>query len=280
MKGEFQMRFCSISAFVWMSVSGCEPAPVGEPLQEAVQADEPAKVHQFAGGKSGGSSPLVDHGGTVLPASSVYAVYWGPSSDFPSDLQAGMDSLLTGFGGSSYLGIAQQYMRGASMSNVYQGAVADSSAPPSHAPTSAALGQEVCKLFPSPDPSGLYIVFTSNAPNIKYCAWHAKATCNGVTFQVAYMPNQAQLPSCSPYTAANLHCNGYSDGTVTIADSVAHEFMETVTDAHIDAWYDQNGQEIGDKCDYHYTTCVSLSNATSWQIQAEWSNAINGCQQQ
>src|SRR5947208_10875242 len=58
-------------------------------------------------------NPLIDHGGTVLPASRTYAIYWGTTGDFPVDLQSGMASLLSGFNGSSYLGIAQQYMRGA-----------------------------------------------------------------------------------------------------------------------------------------------------------------------
>jgi hypothetical protein len=144
----------------------------------------------------------------------------------------------------------------------------------------------VCKLFATPDPNTLYIVFTSNTPNISYCAWHDRTTCNGVTFEVAYMPNQAGLPGCSPYTASNWHCNSYSDATVSTADSVAHEFSETVTDPHIDAWYDKNGAEIGDKCNYVYSGCVVLPNNTpgltdsTWQIQSEWSNALNGCQQQ
>jgi hypothetical protein len=191
-----------------------------------------------------------------------------------------MATLLGGFNGSSYLGIAQQYMRGAPISSAYVGSVSDPSTPPQSAPNTAALGNEVCKLFANPDPSTLYVVFTSNAPNIQYCAWHDKATCNGVTFQVAYIPNQAQLPGCSPYTKSNLHCNTYSDGTVTSADSVAHEFMETVTDPHIDAWYDKQKQEVADKCNYVYSACVGLSNGSSWQIQSEWSNAIGGCQQQ
>jgi hypothetical protein len=97
---------------------------------------------------------------------------------------------------------------------------------------------------------------------------------------VAYVPNQAQLPSCSPFTKSNLGCNAYSDGTVSSADSVAHEFAETITDAHIDAWYDKSRAEIGDKCNFVYSACVSLPNGSRWQIQNLWSNAIGGCQQQ
>jgi hypothetical protein len=183
-------------------------------------------------------------------------------------------------GGSTYLGIAKQYMRGQSVASTYKGTVYDSSAPPAKAPKASDLGAEVCKLFASPDPNGIYFVFTSNAPNINYCAWHDFATCNGVTFQVAYIPNQALLPGCSPYTKSNLGCNTLSDGTVTSADSVAHEFMEAVTDPQINAWYDKRGMEIADKCNYVYYSCVTLANKTQWQIQSEWSNALNACQQQ
>jgi hypothetical protein len=190
-----------------------------------------------------------------------------------------MAALLGGFNGTGYLRVVEQYMRGTPVSSAYGGSLVDSSAPPSRAPSTAALGAEVCKLVAAPDPDTLYVVFTSNAPKVNYCAWHDKATCNGVTFQVAYVPNQAILSGCSPYTKSNLGCNSYSDGTVASADSVAHEFMETVTDAHIDAWYDATKAEIGDKCNYDYQACVNLTTGT-WQIQSLWSNAINGCQQQ
>jgi hypothetical protein len=62
------------------------------------------------------TSPLIDHSGAVLPASKTYAIYWGNTGGFPSDLQFGMVSLLSGFNRSSYLGIAEQYMRGAATS--------------------------------------------------------------------------------------------------------------------------------------------------------------------
>jgi hypothetical protein len=273
------MRIIPAAVVIALSLAGCA-ATADDPVEEEAGNVRTFAVDEQSLNKATKSSlPLLDHGGEVLPQSKTYAVYWGPASDFPSDLVAGMAALLGGFDGSSYLGIAQQYMRGAPISTAYAGAVFDASAPPSSAPNANALGSEVCKLFPNPDPSALYIIFTSNAPNIQYCAWHNKTSCNGVTFQVAYMPNQALLPGCSPYTRSNLGCNTYSDGTVTAADSVAHEFMETITDPLIDAWYDKKHGEVADKCNYDYQECVELSTG-AWQIQSEWSNALNGCQQQ
>jgi len=88
----------------------------------AHRAAEPAGA-QGGSKKSGG--PLIDHGGTVLTASATHAIYWGTAADFPSDLQTGMASLLRGLSRSSYLGIATQYMRGATPSTTYAGAVSD-----------------------------------------------------------------------------------------------------------------------------------------------------------
>ena len=223
--------------------------------------------------------PLVDHGGPVLTSSTTYAVFWGSASDFPSDEVQGVETMLEGFGGSSYLAIANQYMRGASATTSFGGSTYDTSSPPTHAPKASALGAEVCKLFSSPDPHGIYFILTSNLPNISYCAWHDSATCNGVTFEVAYMPNMAGDTGCSPYKVSNLGCNTYSEATVSLLDGLAHEYMESTTDPLISAWYDKNGQEVGDKCDYVYGSCVTLANDTTWQIQEEWSNAAGGCVQ-
>ena len=253
-----------------------EKIPLKQDYEEMLVDKE---AHKGPGGSSAASSPLIDHGGLLLPASKTWAIYWGTPANFPADLQSGISALLTGFNGSGYLGVAQQYMRGAPVSTTYMGSVPDTSAPPAKAPQTSEIGAEVCKLFPNPDPTAIYIVFTSNAPNVRYCAWHDMTTCNGVTFQVAYIPNQAQLSGCSPYLAKNLRCNSYSEGTVASADSVAHEFMEAITDPRLDAWYDKHGAEIGDKCNFVYQSCVSFPTG-SWQIQAEWSNAINACQQQ
>ena len=263
---------------VSLTACGGQDMPAGPPDQESLPVRAMETGTMRASKKAGG--PLLDHGGFLLASSTTYAIYWGRQSDFPADLESGMEALLSGLNHSSYLGIASQYMRGAALSTTYAGSTIDTSPPPKKPLSTNDVAAEVCKLFPTPDPEGLYIVFTSNAPNVNYCAWHTKATCNGVTFQVAYVPNQALLPECSPWVKADLGCNSYSDGTVTSADSVAHEFMEAVTDPHLDAWYDKNGAEIADKCNYNYQACVTLANKSSWQIQAEWSNAIAGCQQQ
>ena len=224
---------------------------------------------------------VIDHHGPVLPSSKQYFIFWGPPGDFPRDAMTGLTSLAQGLAGSSYLGIMQQYMRGASISTMYVNVASDLSAPPSHGPSTASIVNEACKAINSnsgwsADSNALYTVVTSNFPHINYCAWHASGTCNGTTIQVAYLPNASGVAGCDPGNLFN--CNGYSQGTRSMADSYAHEFSETITDPQGNAWYDQSGAEIGDKCNFNYSACVSLKTG-SWQLQKEWSNAISACQQ-
>jgi hypothetical protein len=223
-----------------------------------------------------GPSPLIDHGGPVLLHSNVVEIFWGPTSAFDPQLRPAMESLLGGMNGSAYLAVAQQYMRTATtISSTLGSSILDTSAPPSKALQPSGLGAEVAKLVATPDPNTIYFVFTSNMPHISYCAYHSTASANGVVVQVAYVP--LQPAGCSPLGSTNLHANSYDESVQASADSAAHEFMEAVTDPHLNAWYDKNGAEVADKCEYDYQGIVHLANRSTWQIQSEWSNALGAC---
>ena len=227
------------------------------------------------GGGGGGSVNLADHGGLVLPAPTVYTIWWGPSSAWSGDVQGGMASFFTGLDNSSYLNTASQYMRGAS-ATVASGSVGiDSSAPPRKVSPST-LGAEALKVFKTVDPNGVYFVFTSNFPSGGgFCAWHGPTTVNGTTISVAYMPNTTGVAGCDP---GNLYGVPGSQGLRSLANVTAHEFMESITDPLISAWYDNSGSEIGDKCAWMFSGPVTLSK-TSWQLQEEWSNSGSHCVQ-
>ena len=231
--------------------------------------------------KPSASSPLIDHGGKVLSSSSTYAIWWG-NSGFPADEQTAIPSLLQGFGGSGYLATAGQYLRGDTPTSTYIHAYADLSAPPAHGPSVNTIVNEVASVLTAhhltPDPNAIYFVFTSNFPKLNYCAWHSAGSISSVTVQVAYVPNTTGVTGCAlpgGYTANN----GLTQGTQSIADSTAHEFMEAVTDpVPTSGWADKNGLEIADKCETSYGSLVTLNNAkTSWQLQGEWSNTAGGC---
>ena len=247
-------------------------------MREATPHDAAAKgAHGH-----GGVSNLVDHGGPVLSSAHLYAIWWGSPGSFPSDAQSGLTDLLTNFGGSHYLQIAQQYMRGASLTTSFAGTFTDTSAPTNKANTTTIQG-EIQKVLgtSAPDPNGVYFVFTSNFPSsANYCAWHSAATVNGVAIAQAYMPNTAGIAGCDPGDLYN--ANSYSEGTRSLANVTAHELMEAITDklpsGSTYGWIDRNGAEIGDKCAWQFSNSVSVG-ATSWQLQEEWSNSASGCVQ-
>jgi hypothetical protein len=237
--------------------------------------------HIFApkGSRKSKAKNLIDHGGSVLPTSHVYAIYWGP---VPSDISDALFSFFSGFGGSSYANIMTQYMRGvppAPPASTYTSLPPDPSAPPSRSPSVSTIVNEVCASLGggAPDPAGVYFVITSNFPrSANFCAWHATGTCNGSSIAVAYLPNVTGVSGCG---VTSLGSNPFSNGGQSIANVAAHELSESITDQLINAWYDSSGQEIGDKCAWQFGSAVTLSNGIEWQLQEEWSNSNSGCVQ-
>jgi uncharacterized membrane protein len=240
------------------------------------------------------------HGGPVLSNSTTYTYWWGNPADFPADAQTGLEQFLAGLNGSSYLSIADQYMLGAKATTRFGGSLYDNSAPPSNTLSDAKATSDFAldiavHLYQflqangvKPDPTGIYFIVTSQfSPNPFYCAFHtALLSGTNVLFQFAYSPNSTgDFSSCEVEGVAHsadpyLAPNNYSAGTHAIVDSAAHEFMETITDPELNAWYaDSNGNEVGDACAYVFQNWVQLTNSTRWKIQEEWSNQVNGCLQ-
>ena len=224
----------------------------------------------------------------------------GHPADFPADAQTGLEQFLAGLNGSSYLSIADQYMLGAKATTRFGGSLYDNSAPPSNTLSDAKatsdfaldiavhLYQFLQASGVKPDPTGIYFIVTSQfSPNPFYCAFHtALLSGTNVLFRFAYSPNSTgDFSSCEVEGVAHsadpyLAPNNYSAGTHAFVDSAAHEFMETITDPELNAWYaDSNGNEVGDACAYVFQNWVQLTNSTRWKIQEEWSNQVNGCLQ-
>lgn len=250
---------------------------------ESDSTDDPNVLDFKDSHRSTSNNNLTDHGGNVLPTSNTYAIWWGNQSAFPTDAKSGLDAFFEGLNGSQLLSVSDQYMRGSTSASTFHTNWTDSSSsPPSHGPRVSTIVSEACRVIgrngQRPDPNGVYFVYTSNFPSgTNYCAWHSHGYCNGVDIKVAYMPNTTGIAGCDP---GDLYgCNSYSQGTRSLANVTSHEFMETITNPDLSAWYDNSGSEIGDKCAWQFNSCVTLTTG-SWQLQEEWSNAANGCVQQ
>jgi len=250
----------------------------------------PMKNSQSAAQAVAATVPLTDHGGPVLQNATTYAIYWGKQTSFPSDLKTAMPLFFEGFGGSVYSYILDQYMPAVFASSFDTTTVTDTTAAPTTSPATSKIVNEACKYIKSKtlpsDPidtatnsGGLYVVFTSTFPKgVSFCAWHSYGMCSGKEIAVAYIPNLTNQSGCNPGNLYN--ANTYSEGTRADANVLAHETSEAATDPELNAWYDSSGYEIGDKCAWIFSSAVTLANSTTWQLQEEWSNAINGCAQE
>ncbi len=225
-------------------------------------------------------------GGAVFANATTYALWWGNPGDFASDEREGIDDILRyGFEGSPYLALADQYLFGRKAKTHFGGNLFDTSAPPAQDPPTSEIVTEVFNVLSDngqkPDPSALYMVFTSNfPPQNDYCAFHDLGTGpDGTTIHIIFVPNSQNMSVCW-VQPPELSCNHHSNGLQAAANSVAHELMESITDPNIDAWVSlPTENEIGDPCNFVYKRCVTLANETVWQLQMIWSNKVSACVQ-
>ena len=64
--------------------------------------------------------------------------------------------------------------------------------------------------------------------------------------------------------------NGILDGVSIVA---GHEYAETVNDPHLNAYYDSDGGENGDKCAWLNLSNYKLANGYVFPMQPTWSNS-------
>ncbi|HVT58406.1 MAG TPA: hypothetical protein VHR45_08395 [Thermoanaerobaculia bacterium] len=139
------------------------------------------------------------------------------------------------------------------------------------------------------DSHGVYYVLTSaDVSEVTgfcslYCGWHSNGTISGTDVKFAFVGNPARCPgSCEGFPGSAPNGNAGADGMVSI---ITHELDESVTDPDGNAWYDSNGNEVGDKCNFDYggtytTVNGSAANvrfgARDFLVQRDWINANGG----
>jgi hypothetical protein len=223
-------------------------------------------------------------GGAVFPHPTVYVMWWGTPSDFPPDAQVGLVDFIHDLNGSTYLEIADQYFFGQKASIHFGGSFFDNSAPPIQDVPSADIVGEVYKVLTAngvtADPTALYVVYTSNFPiETYYCAYHDSVPApDGTVIHVIYVPNETffcETNAFDPLFSPDKH----SEATRAMANSTAHEVMESMTDPNFDGWANPAiGVEIGDPCNFIFQSWVPLADSRS-KIQEIWSNDAGGCVQ-
>ena len=224
-----------------------------------------------------GFSPnLVNHGGPIMTASVVQAIYWGTqwgNAGFTGDKETGLDTFYSGWGGSNYAKTTTEYTSSngkVSGAVTYNGHVVDTSAAATGSPSTAAIVAEVAKMITNPVSNGYYPVYVDTPRgNNGFCAWHDTGTVRGIQVQVAFFFNLDGDSGCDPQDPSTVH----SQGLEALANVSGHELSEAETDPHLNAWYDRQGNENADKCAWHFHLNSTFSNGSVWKIQGNWSNA-------
>src|SRR5262249_50269323 len=124
---------------------------------------------------------LTDLGGATIGETNVYAIWWGNRASFPADAMSGMDRFLSGFDGSGYLAVANQYV-GQKARTTFVGHLLYESPSPNHSPATEEVVSKVCSVLAdarqAPSSTALYLVFTDGFPEqADFCAWHDGGRC-------------------------------------------------------------------------------------------------------
>jgi hypothetical protein len=171
------------------------------------------------------------------------------------------------YGGST----TDSYSRGASLADADINAVVTSALTSNRLPT---------------DPNGLYMVMTSkdvsetNGFCTNFCGWHRSATINGANIKYGFVGDGDACPSsCQSDLGSSPNGDPGADG---MANVLAHELIEAVTDPGLNAWYvSGNGAEAGDLCAWNFGPTYSAANgsqanihlgARDYLLQQEWIN--------
>jgi hypothetical protein len=257
-------------------------SPASVPQHVHATRDESARRHG-AGTTSTSSAAMTFHGGNVLPHVAARVVLAGAKwrdPAFAADKITGLDSFYGGYGGSTYAATADEYIGANGLVGAalrYQGH--DAPLPASVDGTSmAAVANAACAEFASgsfqAETGGTqYIAVYSDMKrpaSVKYCAYHGAVSCSRQTVTVAFFWNLDADGGCG----AQDYITGHSPGLAALANVTAHELHEARTDPLINAWYDAQQNEVGDKCAWTFASpYVTFRNGSRWKLQAEWSNA-------
>ena len=260
-----------------------------------------------------GAAPAADngityHGGPIIYAQKVAAIYWSSGTIYPGGPAPGTtgsgsaDGSVVGFfmshlGGSPYYNINTTYYDGTGThiqnSVTYtQFWASNTNVPlPGMVVPDQLIQAQIVSGFTSGtltyDPNTLYLVFSDQLVNLGgefgliYCAYHGNFTWNGNDVKYAAMPHDIDFPDCN---ALNGSPNNDPAADAEV-NTLAHETEETNTDEDLNAWYDSSGNENADKCAWTFGSTYTTPNGATanmnlggkdFLVQQNWVNANGG----
>jgi hypothetical protein len=239
------------------------------------------------------------HGGPIMPgAVNLYYIWYGAwnfSSTPPDTSKTILETFATQIGGTPYFNINKTYTdstpAAVSGSVKFVKSIIDTGSQGA-ALSDASVGNIVANAISSGklpvDDNGVYFVLTSPEVNetsgfcTQYCAWHTYGTLNSHDIKYGFVGSPARCPSACSAQSTSPNGNMAADG---MANLIAHELSESVSDPKLNAWFDRRGMENADKCAWTFGTTKTASNGsqynvtfgtTSYLLQRNWLNAKGG----
>ena len=228
-----------------------------------------------------GSGNIIYHGGPVLQTVNLYKIYYGnwsnPCASFDTSTAGVLNNFLNTVGSSSWYKTTTSYYSVAGSAKSFVSNTVNNtgciSVPSSTLGTSfdAATGNQISTIVQNQitaqswpaNSNDLYFVFTS--PDISVsgfktsmCGYHTYTNSGANTVQYSFVGDSGNSASCvsSSILSASPNANPTADGMASV---VAHELVETVSDPRLNAWFDNGGNENGDKCGWIFGNSFTVN---------------------
>ena len=264
--------------------------------------------------------PLEYWGGPVMSSNTNYVIYWDPkgAEKYAKKFTGGVNKYFKDIAADSGLktnveSVSAQY--GADYVSAFGGQIKDKDPFPANGCNKAAIcltdGQLRAEVKKVVEAHGLpqdlnheYFLFT--APNVESCFESPGYYCSANSSSPFYCAYHGAIGgskgpivwSNDPYVLNKLcdepsqHPNGSSDSA--LLGGLSHEHSESITDPELNAWFNENGEEIGDICrtfepESEFGEILGFAPDGSpynqvihkhrYWYQQEWSNEGNACKQ-
>ena len=262
---------------------------------------------------------LLYNGGPVMLSAKTYAIFWAPATlqngtttSMPAAYRTILTNMLTDYPGHSLASNNTQYHQGSTTKAYIQstgglaGSYVDTSAYPAggcysafyhnhNCLTDGQLQAEIARIMALKGWNGglgnMFLLFTergeascfaSGCAYTYYCAYHGSfVNAKGQTVIYGNQPYPVQSV-CSAANQKSPNGNLAGDTEASIA---SHELTEAITDPLGTAWFDANGNEIGDLCAYQYGfsgwdggAANQMWNGHYYLLQMEYDNYLHSCE--
>jgi hypothetical protein len=249
------------------------------------------------------SNGIIYHGGSIMPgAVHVYFIWYGNWSGGKarSDSQSTvilLESLFAKVGGAGSSAYAKTLSTYTDTKSTVAGAYYLAATTTDNYSKGKSLTDDSVKAIVTQaiqsgrlpkDPNGLYFVLSSSDVNetsgfcTKYCGWHYHGTILKSDIKYGFVGNSDR---CAASCEAQMQSPNGNSGADGMASVLTHETAESITDPNLNAWYDASGQEVGDKCAWHwgpvkgtigYGAYNQTFNGHHFLLQLLWENSRGG----